>query len=64
MDLLQCCPVMDLGVGAIAQLTEPPPEVLHTFRGRLNLQALGFLAGLLPDLFQSLALAGTGLGVG
>lgn len=63
MDLLQCCPVMDLGVGAIAQLTEPPPEVFQTFRGLLNLQALGFLAGLLPDLLQSLALAGAGLGV-
>jgi len=55
--------MVDLGIGAIAQLTEPPPEVLHTFRGRLNLQALGFLAGLLPDLLQSLALAGSGLGV-
>jgi hypothetical protein len=55
---------MDLGVGAIAQLTEPAPEVFQTFRGRFNLQALGFVAGLLPDLFQSLALAGTGLGVG
>jgi hypothetical protein len=56
--------MVDLGIGAIAQLAEPPPEVLHTFRGRLNLQAFGFVAGLLPDLLQSFSLTGAGLGVG
>ena len=42
---------MDLGESAVAQLAEPAPEVFQTFRGLLNLQALGFVAGLLPDLF-------------
>jgi hypothetical protein len=55
--------MVDLGIGAIAQLTEPVPEVFKPLRGWLQLQALGFFAGLLPDLLQSLALAGSGLGV-
>ena len=63
MDLLQCCPVVDLGESAVAQLAEPAPEVFKPLRGWFQLQAFGFVAGLLPDLLQSLALTGAGLGV-
>jgi hypothetical protein len=63
VDALQCGPVVDLGVGAIAQLTEPAPQVAGAFRGRVCSQALGFLAGLAVNRLELLPAAGAGLGV-
>ena len=63
VDALQCGPVMNLGVGAIAQLTEPAPQVGGALRGRVCFQALGFLAGLAVNRLKLLPAAGAGLGV-
>lgn len=64
VDSLQCGPVVDLGVGAIAQLTEPAPQVGGAIRRRICFQALGFLAGLAVNRLKLLPAAGAGLGVG
>lgn len=64
VNALQCGPVMNLGKRAIAQLTEPAPQVAGAFRWRVCSQALGFLAGLAVNRLKLLPAAGAGLGVG
>ncbi len=55
---------MDFGVGALAQVAEPLPEVLGALWGRVQLQAFGFIAGLFPDLLQLVPVRCTGFGIG
>ena len=64
MDTLQRGPVVEFGVGAIAQFAEPAPQVSGAGRGWFCLQRAGLFAGLLVDRLQLLALADAGLGVG